>query len=243
MGIVNDRRSQETQRQRRAARDAEMIVAAIADLLGVHPERLEKCRATILRDVEHAKWRIRTRGKGEQPGIIKRDIGPIRAAAAKLQQLTKRPTLATTDDSDRPRLVGHTLFADFLDCRVGYRTDRNFEALQACLNAVIETCDRLKQEIVVPKGKKPHEYARYEARALAENLVVSFAGFSAAYFKHRGKAQPRDGAEWLKLESEVKSQVALLVYELVTGRRDVVISESAAELKPSTIRTRRRVGA
>src|SRR5258708_7419418 len=44
-------------------------------------------------------------------------------------------------------LFGHTLFADFLDSHVGHSTYLNFEALQACLNAVIEACGRLEQEI------------------------------------------------------------------------------------------------
>ena len=200
-----------------------MIVAEIANRLNVPPDRLEECRATILRHVEQAKLRIRTRGKGDQPGAIKKDVGPIRAAAAKLQRLTKKPTLATTKDPDRPTFFGHTLFADFFDFHVGYRTDRNFEALQACLNAVIEACGRLEQEIVVPAGKKPHEYARYEARTIAENLVAEFSVML-----------DRD-----KLEADIAS----LVYELLTGRKDVAIPESAAELKPPTIQTRRRVGA
>jgi len=200
-----------------------MIVAEIANRLNVPPDELEECRATILRHVEQAKWRIRTRGKGNHPGAIKRDLGPIRATAVKLQKLTKKPTLATTKDPDRPTLVGHTLFADFLNVHVGYSTDLNFEALQACLNAVIEACGRLEQEIVVPAGKKPHEYARYEARTIAENLA---AGFSVML--------DRDNLE---------ADIASLVYELLTGRKDVAIPESAAELKPATIQTRRRVRA
>src|ERR1700761_5429800 len=115
-----------------------MIVAEIANRLNVAPDEHEECRATILQYVEQAKWRIRTRGKGDQPGAIKRDLGPIRATAVKLQRLTKKPTLATTKDPDRPTLVGHTLFADFLDFHVGYSPDLNFEALQACLNVVIQ---------------------------------------------------------------------------------------------------------
>jgi hypothetical protein len=200
-----------------------MIVAEIANRLKVPPDKFEECRATILRHVEQAKWRLSTRGTGDPPGAIKKDLGPIRSTAVKLQRLTKRPTLAKTEDPDRPTFVGHILFADFLDFHVGYRTDRNFEALQACLNAVIEACGRLEQEIVVPAGKKPHEYARYEARTIAENLV---AGLSVML--------DRD-----KLEADIAS----LVYELLTGRKDVAIPENAAELKPPTIQTRRRVGA
>ena len=196
-----------------------MIVAGIADLLDVPSDRLGECRATILRQVEHAKWRINTRGKGDHPGAIKRDIGQIRAAAAKLQKLTKKPTLATTKDPDRPILVGHTLFADFLDFHVSYHTDRNFEALQACLSAVIEACDRLEQEIVVPAGKKPHGLARYEARTIAESLV---AGFSTS----------------LKRD-ELEADVASLVYQLLTGLADCDIPQRAADLKPPVLQTRR----
>jgi hypothetical protein len=202
-----------------------VIIAAIAELLGVPADMLEECRATIVRDVENAKWRI-ARGKGDQPGTIKKDIGPIRAAAAKLQKLTRKPTLGKAEEDGygfgRP-FFGHALFPDFLDHHVNFRTDRNYEALQACLSAVIEACDRLEQEIVVPAGKKPHEYARYEARTIAENLVAEFSVML-----------DRD-----KLEADIASRV----YELLTGRKDVAIPENAAELKPPTIQTRRRVGA
>jgi hypothetical protein len=92
-----------------------MIIAAIAELLGVPADRLEECRAMIVRDVENAKWRI-ARGRGEQPGAIKKDIGPIRAAAAKLQKLTRKPTLGKVEEDGyglgRP-LFGHALFPDF----------------------------------------------------------------------------------------------------------------------------------
>jgi hypothetical protein len=202
-----------------------MIIAAIAELLGVPADRLEECRATIVGDVENAKWRI-ARGRSEQPGAIKKDIGPIRAAAAKLQKLTRKPTLGKVEEDGyglgRP-LFGHTLFADYLDFHVGHSTCLNFEALQACLNAVIEACGRLEQEIVIPAGKKPHEYARYEARIIAESLV---SAFSVMF--------DRD-----KLEADV----ATLVYELLTGRKDVAIPQRAADLKPPPIQTRQRVGA
>jgi hypothetical protein len=127
-------------KQRRPPRETKMIIAAIAELLGVPADRLEECRAMIVRDVENAKWRI-ARGRGEQPGAIKKDIGPIRAAAAKLQKLTRKPTLGKVKEDGyglgRP-LFGHALFPDFLDHHVNFRTDRNYEALQACLSAVIE---------------------------------------------------------------------------------------------------------
>ena len=86
-----------------------------------------------MRDVENAKWRI-ARGKGEQPGAIKENIGPIRAAAAKLQKLTRKPTLGKVEGGwlwlRAAPLFGHTLFADFLDFHVGRSTYLNFEALQ-----------------------------------------------------------------------------------------------------------------
>ena len=107
----------------------------------------------------------------------------------------------------------------FWSFHVGFRTDRNFEALQACLNAAIEACDRIEQEIVVPPGKKPHGYDRYEARAIAEKLVEEFS-----------TSLERD---------ELESDVASLVYELITRRKDVTIPESAAELAPLPIKTRR----
>jgi hypothetical protein len=198
-----------------------MIIAAIAELLGVPADRLEECRATIVRDVENAKWRI-ARGKGEQPGAIKKDLGPIRAAAAKLQKLTRKPTLGKVEEDGygfgRP-LFGYALFPDFLDHHVNFRTDRNYEALQACLSAVIEACDRLEQEIVVPAGKKPHGLARFEARTIAESLV---AGFSTS----------------LKRD-ELEADVASLVYQLLTGLADCDIPQRAADLKPPVLQTRR----
>ena len=76
-----------------------------------------------------------------------------------------------------------------------------------------------------PFAADPDRLRRFEdeARTIAENLVT---GFSVML--------DRD-----KLEADVAS----LVYELLTGRKDVAIPESAADLKPPTIRTRRRVGA
>jgi hypothetical protein len=130
-----------------------MIIAAIAELLGVPADRLEECRAMIVRDVENAKWRI-ARGRGEQPGAIKKDIGPIRAAAAKLQKLTRKPTLGKVKEDGyglgRP-LFGHALFPDFLDHHVNFRTDRNYEALQACLSA--------SSKVYAADGDHGHNYA------------------------------------------------------------------------------------
>jgi hypothetical protein len=89
------------------------------------------------------------------------------------------------------------------------------------LDHAIAVADQMRATIIVPPGQKPRDAGKFLAKTIATDLVAEFSPLAGA----RGRG-------------EIVNRVASLWYEILTGRKEVDISEPPDAYKPRTIRTK-----
>jgi hypothetical protein len=182
------------------------LIAEVTRILDAPPTKRDECRNQVIRYIESAKARKEWNRKSvQQPGVIKRKAAVLRDCLAKAKIILREI---------------EPFFSSVFDDTIDYDVSRSYAAFQKCLTDAIAASEGIERQIVVPKGKKPKNYHKYEAKSLAMSL---FNEFSVAD------------------DERLQNDVASILYELLTGTPDVDIPESVADLRSPFLKTRGRI--
>ncbi len=116
------------------------------------------------------------------------------------------------------------LFSAMFDDIVDYDASQSYIKYTRFLDQGVKVADKLRTEVIVPRGQQPRDIGKFLAKALAMNLVGEFSPVAGK----RG-------------ERRTINEIASLTYEFLTGRKDADISEPQDAYEPPPIRTRRRL--
>jgi hypothetical protein len=217
-------------------------MAAIVAMLEVDAKREKECLGTLLFRLRSAQSLVRFHSKLLKPGAQKRKAVALSVAltrARSLSQEIKSLFSAMLDDRD--------IYSEFIDPSLAaiapgikqIRVVDNYAKYLLYLDHAIAVADELNTTIAIPSGRKSRDSNKWQAKAIAIDLVAEFSPRAGRRATPRGKPTTTTGGEpGARGERGTIDGIASLIFQIFTGRKGVELTEDLDAYRPPTLRTR-----
>jgi hypothetical protein len=187
---------------------AKRLIAQVANQLKVTAGRREECEVAIRVQLQAAKSSSEFNKKIPHAGEITTNAEIVYSSLRKARTALKT--------------IGAPFEAVFED-ETNYDDNKRHNDFLSLLDVAIRTAERLSQDIIIPKGKKPRDIDKYFAKTSAAYLVGQFCDLG-------------DTIGGLSLSTKrLQNSVAKSFYEYLTGNQKVDLSGRAADFAPERL--------
>jgi hypothetical protein len=180
------------------------LITEIAKQLGISTDRREECEVAIRIQLQAAKGSSIFNKNLLQAGEIAENAEIVRSCLMKAKAGMKT--------------IGAPFEALF-DDETNYDCNKRHGDFTSLLEVAIRTANKLSQDLVVPKGKKPRDIDKYLAKTAADNLFGQFCTLDESSLSAK----------------RMQNSVAKLFYGYLTGNRRVDLAGPIADFVPEQL--------